>query len=86
MSDTALLDQLLDPFAQCLDAESARRVTEFGISPAVQERVSELAERANGGALSEEERADYETLVNAADFIAILKLKAQRRLASNARS
>ena len=85
MSDTALLDQLLDPFAQCLDAESARRVIEFGISPAVQERVSELAERANG-VLSEDEREDYETLVNAADFIAILKLKAQRRLTSNARS
>jgi hypothetical protein len=86
MSDTALLDQLLDPFAQCLDAESARRVIEFGISPAVQERVSELAERANSGVLSDDERADYETLVNAADFIAILKLKAQRRLTSNARS
>ena len=82
MADTAMLDQLLDPFSQCLDAESARRVIEFGIAPEVQQRVSVLAERANEGELTEDERTDYETLINAVDFIAILKLKAQRRLAS----
>lgn len=58
------------------------RVIEFGIAPAVQERVSVLAERANEGVLTEDERVDYEALTNAADFIAILKLKAQRSLAS----
>jgi hypothetical protein len=84
MSDTAMLDQLLDPLALRLDAESAQRVIEFGIAPAVQQRVSALAERANEGVLTEDERIDYETLINAADFIAILKLKAQRRLISNA--
>ena len=83
MSDTALLDELLDPFTRCLDAMSAQRVAEFRISPAVQERVDELAELANDGSLSEDERTDYEALINAADIIAILKLKAQRRLTSN---
>jgi hypothetical protein len=83
MSDTALLDDLLDPFTQCLDAQSARRVIEFGIAPAVQQRVDLLAERANEGALTADELRDYEALINAADFIAILKLKAQRRLTSN---
>jgi hypothetical protein len=82
MSDVALLDQLLDPFTQCLDAESARRVIEFGIAPEVQQRVSALAEKANDGVLTQDERTDYEALINAADFIAILKLKAQRSLAS----
>jgi len=33
MSDAALLSQLLDPFVECLDAESAQRVVEFGIAP-----------------------------------------------------
>jgi hypothetical protein len=84
MRDTALLDQLLDPFTQCLDAESAQRVIAFGIAPAVQQRVSALAEKANEGLLTDDERAAYEALINAADFIAILKLKAQRRLTSNA--
>ena len=80
MSDTALLDQLLDPFSQCLDAESAQRVVEFGIAPTVQQRVNALAEKANEGALTDDERADYEALINAADFIAILKIKARRQL------
>jgi hypothetical protein len=47
-------------------AESARRVNEVGIAPAVQRRV-----------------IDFEAVINAADSIAILKLKAQGRLASN---
>ena len=82
MSDTALLDELLDPFAQCLDPESARRVIEFGLAPGVQHRLDMFAERANDGALSDDERTQYEALINAADIIAILKLKAQRRLNS----
>ena len=65
MSDKPLLDQLLDPFTQFLDAESAQRVIEFGIAPAVTQR------------------ADYEALIDATGFIAILKLKAQSRLTSN---
>lgn len=74
------LDSLLDLFSRCLDAESARRVTEFRVDPAVQARLDILAERANDGVLSEGERAEYEAIVNAADFIAILKLKARRHL------
>ena len=80
MSDTALLDELLDPLTRCLDPESAQRVAEFRIAHAVQERVAVLAERANEGALTENERADYEASINTADLIAILKLKARRSL------
>ncbi len=83
MSDIALLDELLDPFTQCLDTESAQRVIQFGIASTVQEGVNLLAGRANEGVLTEAQRADYEALINAADFIAILKLKAQRNLKSN---
>ena len=74
------LDSLLDPFSRCLDAESARRVIEFRIDPAVQARVDVLADRANSGVLSKEEHAEYESLINAADLISILKLKATRQL------
>ena len=37
---------------------------------------------ANEGILTETERSEYETLINAADFIAILKLKAREHLDS----
>lgn len=82
-SAIVVLDSLLDPLSRCLDAESARRVAEFCVEPQVQERIDILAERANEGLLSEDERGEYEALVNATDFISILKLKAQRSLRSN---
>ena len=78
-----VLDGLLDPLSRCLDAESARRVMQLRVDPAVQLRIDALAERANNGALSVDERAEYEAYINASDFIAILKLKARRHLDLN---
>jgi hypothetical protein len=80
MSAATVLDQFLDPLSRCLDAESARRVLALGVSASVQERVDTLAERANEGLLNDDERAEYEALINAEDFVAILKLKARRQL------
>ena len=74
------LDGLLDPLSRCLDAESARRLVELRVDPPVQERVDTLGARANEGTLSADELAEYEALINAADFISILKLKAKRQL------
>ena len=53
------------------------------MSPVVQERIDALAEQANEGSLTAEARAEYEALINAADFISILKLKAHQRLGPN---
>ncbi|MGO9259407.1 MAG: hypothetical protein ACLQU1_24290 [Bryobacteraceae bacterium] len=86
MSDaiaTGVLDSLLESLSECLDAGSARRVAEFSITANVQDRVDTLAELANEGLLSDDERAEYEAFVNASDFIAILKLKARRNLESS---
>ena len=77
------LDGLLEPLSRCLDAESAQRIAEFRVDPAVQARIGVLAERANDGVLSDDEQGEYEALISAADFISILKLKAQRQLKSN---
>ncbi len=77
-----MLDGLLEPLIRCLDAESARRVAELGVALPVQERIDALAERASQGSLSEDERMGYEAILNAADFISILKLKARQRLVS----
>jgi hypothetical protein len=80
MGAATVLDGLLDPLSRCLDADSARRLVDFRIDPPVQERIDTLGERANEGSLSTDERGEYESLINAADFISILKLKAKRRL------
>ena len=82
MSVASGLDGLLEPLSRCLDAESARRIVDLKVDLPVQELMDTLAERANEGTLSDSERAEYEALINAADFISILKLKAQLYLAS----
>jgi hypothetical protein len=82
MSAASGLDGLLEPLSRCFDTESARRIVDLQVDPPVQERMDILAEGANEGTLSDNERSEYEALVNAADFISILKLKAQLYLAS----
>jgi hypothetical protein len=80
---SSVLDSLVDELSRCLDAESARRVAEFSVPTYVQDRVDVLAEAANEGLLSDDERSEYEAFINAADFIEILRLKALRNLESN---
>jgi len=77
------LDGLLEALSSCFDAESARRLAEFDIDPDLQARIEMLAERANEGELSEEERAEYESFVEASDLISVLQLKVSRRLNAN---
>jgi hypothetical protein len=74
------LDGLLEPLSRCFDAESAKRVVEFQVDPAVRARLGVLAEKADEGTISDDERTEYESFINAADFISILKLKVRRQL------
>ena len=76
------LDLMLDPVSRCFDAESAGKLLSLRIDPAVQERVSELASKANEGLLTDAERAEYESCINTDDFISNLKLKARRYLST----
>ena len=78
------LDALLEPLSHCLNAESAKRVAEFRVDSAVEARLVLLAGKANEGVLTDAERSEYEAAINAADFISILKLKAQRHLVASA--
>jgi len=71
---------MLDSFAACLSEDSARRVVEFRIPDSVQQRFDELGERANEGLLSEEERSEYDALIDADNFLSIIKLRAKSRL------
>ena len=82
MNTATGLDSLLEPLSLCLDTESARRLVEFRIDAPVQARIEVLGERANEGTLSAAERSEYEAMINAVDFIAVLKLKARRQLES----
>jgi hypothetical protein len=77
------MDRILEPLASSLNEEAARRILDLRIDPEIQARVAALAERANEGELTAEERDEYLSYVEAADLLAIFKLKARRHLEAN---
>ncbi len=81
MDDSApvsVLDLMLDPLSRCLDEASARLILSLDLDPVVQARIDDLADRANEGTITSEERSEYEACINADDFIATLQMKARR--------
>jgi hypothetical protein len=76
--DTALLDQIVEPFAECLTPGAARKFVDLRAEPAVPSRTDELAEKANRGTLSEAEKGDYDTLLAAFHWVTILQARAWR--------
>ena len=77
------MDRVLEPLAASLNREAARSILDIRIDPEIQARVEVLAERANEGELTLEERDEYLSYVEAADLLAIFKLKARRHLEAN---
>ena len=65
---------------RCLTPEVAQALVNLHADPVVQARLEELADKSTEGALSEDERAEYETYVHAIDFIAVLQTQARRIL------
>jgi hypothetical protein len=76
-SNSAVLDQVLDPITECLTPEVARRIVALRASPAVQQRLDELADKSSEGLLSAEERAEYESWVRTINFVGVLQAKAR---------
>jgi hypothetical protein len=77
------MDRVLDPLAASLNREAARSILDIRIDPEIQARVEVLAERANEGELTPDERDEYLSFVEAADLLAIFELKARRHLEAN---
>ena len=82
MSNTApnLLDEILNPFTECLTPDVAQRIAEMRANPQTQSRLDELADKANAGQLTAEETAEYATYREAFHFITVLQAKARHLL------
>lgn len=78
--DVPILNRLLDPLGQMLSLDVARKVANYRFDAKAQAQIDKLARKCNEGRLSEAERREYETYVEAIDFIAILQAKARARL------
>ena len=80
-SPKSVLDEILDPLAECFTPDVARRIVAISLTPQKQARIDELAAKANEGLLSEAERLDYEAYIEALDLLGIVKAKARLALA-----
>ena len=78
------LDRLLDPLGNCLTVESARRLLKLKADRQLQTRMARLADKSNQGALTPEERSEYENYVKFGTFVALLKSKARLLLSKSA--
>lgn len=81
-STSSILDQLLDPLAECLTPEVARRIVAVSLDPDMQSQIDELAAKASEGTLSDEERIRYAEFIEAIDLVAVIKAKARLVLES----
>jgi hypothetical protein len=80
METVTYLDRMLEPVSDCLTPEVASRLVRLRADPQLQARIDALADRCTEEALTEEERAEYETYVRAGNLIAILQAKARKLL------
>jgi hypothetical protein len=78
------LDRLLEPLAAGFTSAMAQYIAEFRADATVQQRIEQLAEKANEGELTEDERREYEQFIDAGTLIAVLQAKARKRLATGA--
>ncbi len=80
MSTADYLDRFLAPVADAFTPDLARTVIEIKVDPELQAYVDILASKANNGTISDEEDMQYKALIDAADLVAVLQLKARRFL------
>lgn len=80
-SPSRVLDGILDPVGASLNEEAARKLLGLRADPKAQARIDQLARKCNEGALTPDERAEYEAYVLAGDLVAILQAKARGLLA-----
>ena len=80
MSTADYLDRFLEPLTAAFTPELARTLVDLRGDPELQSRVNDLASRANHGTITVTEDAEYKALIDAADLIAVLQMKARRFL------
>jgi hypothetical protein len=80
MATASLLDKIFEPFGEVMTPETAARFVQLRAAPEVQSRLDELADKCTSGELSAVEQEEYDTYVQAIDFISIMQSKARQVL------
>ena len=75
-----LLGSVIEPLGRCLTPAAAKEILSLHADEQAHRRVEELAAKSDSGALSPEERAEYQLFVEVGDLVALLQAKARRYL------
>ncbi len=82
--ESTAFDRGITPVLTLVLPEHAASVVNFQPDATLQQRIEELAEKANEGELTADEQAEYAGYVRANKFVAIIKRQAQRHLSAPA--
>lgn len=83
MATVDSIDRFLGLNSQHFTPAMAQAVLAFEATEEVKARSAELAEKANFGTITGEERAEYERYIELDELVAVLKARARRFLASH---
>ena len=78
------LEHLLDRMSSLLTAEMARELVDFRYDAETQAKIAELADKANQGSLTAQEREQYAQYIEVGDLIGILIARARKLLREQA--
>ena len=81
ITESAILDKMLEPVARCFTPAVAKQIAELRADRVTQARIDELAAKCNEGELTEAEEREYRAYVEAIELIGILQAKARAILA-----
>lgn len=73
------------PMFALLTPEQTRQLAELQTDPFLANRIEHLAQRANEGELTDDEREEYEAYIDANNLLAMFQAEARSRLANGGR-
>jgi uncharacterized protein YnzC (UPF0291/DUF896 family) len=75
-----ILHRVLEPVLRSLPPEAARQIASAEADDELQQRIAELASKADEGTLTSEEQREYEAYIDAGDIVATLQAIARKTL------
>jgi hypothetical protein len=80
LTDSEAIDRIIKTVTRTFSVEVAQRVADLRIDPELDEHLSELAELANEGELTPEQRSNYLSLLTMCDMLALLRAEARAKI------
>lgn len=71
------IERLVMPLEDCLTVETAQQIIALRADAELQAEVDQLADKANVGTLTDEERTRYEEIIHFSQFVTLLQLRAR---------